>query len=111
MFILGGLSFILIGGINEYLSWDTPIWLQSLIGTSIVLVLEFAFGCVLNLWLGLNIWDYSDMPFNILGQVCLSFALAWFFLTTLAIVIDDHLRYWIFNEEKPHYCWSFKRCG
>lgn len=111
MFILGGLSFILIGCINEYLSWDTPFWIQCFIGTLIVLALEFVFGCILNLWLGLDIWDYSNSPLNILGQVCLPFAIAWYFLTAFAIVADDYLRYWLFNEEKPHYCFNFKKNG
>ncbi len=108
MFVLGGLAFLLVGGINEYLSWNTPIWLQCLIGTGIILLLEFVFGCVLNLWLELHVWDYSNIPFNLFGQICLPFALAWYFLTAFAIVADDYLRYWLFGEEKPHYCWTFK---
>ena len=111
MFILGGLAFILIGQINEFFSWQPPIWLQCLIATVIILTLEFVFGCILNLWLRLNIWDYSHLPFNILGQICLPFAFAWYFLSAFAIVADDFLRYWLFDEEKPHYCWRFKGCG
>jgi uncharacterized membrane protein len=106
MFLLGGIAFLLIGAINEFLPWETPIWEQMLIGTGIILVVEFDFGCVLNLWLGLGIWDYSDMPFNILGQICLPFAIAWFFLSAAAIVLDDYLRYWLFGEEKPRYRWK-----
>ena len=30
---------------------------------------------------------------------------AWYILSLLAIVLDDHLRYWIFGEEKPRYKW------
>lgn len=103
MFILGGLCFLAIGAINEYFTWEMPFWLQSAIGTAVVLALEFVFGCVLNLWLGLNVWDYSDAPLNILGQVCLPFAFAWFFLAAVGIVLDDYLRYWLFGEEKPRY--------
>lgn len=110
MFILGGLVFLLVGGINECFPWSTPIWLQCLIGTGIILLLEFVFGCILNLWFGLHIWDYSNVPFNLLGQICLPFAVAWYFLTAFAIVADDYLRYWLFREEKPHYSWSFKEC-
>lgn len=106
MFLLGGIAFLLIGAINEFLPWETPIWKQMLIGTGIILIVEFDFGCVLNLWLGLGIWDYSDMPFNILGQICLPFAIAWFFLSSAAIVLDDYLRYWLFGEEKPRYRWK-----
>ena len=103
MFILGGLSFLVIGEINEHLSWDTPFYIQCLIGTTGVLMLEFIFGCIVNLWLNLDVWDYSNQPLNILGQVCISFALLWFILTAVAIVIDDYIRYWLFDEEKPHY--------
>lgn len=106
MFFLGGLAFVLIGGINEYFPWTMPFWLQDIIGTAIVLLAEFLFGCVLNIWLGLNVWDYSDMPLNILGQVCLPFAFAWMFLVAFAIVMDDYLRYWLFGEDKPSYVWT-----
>ena len=103
MFILGGLSFLLIGEINEYLSWDTLFYIQCLIGTTIVLIFEFIFGCILNLWLKLNVWDYSNQPLNLLGQICVPFAFLWYLLTAVAIVIDDYIRYWLFNEEKPRY--------
>lgn len=108
MFVLGGLCFLVIGAINECFTWEMPFWLQAIIGTVAVLVLEFVFGCALNLWLGLGVWDYSDTPFNILGQVCLPFAVAWLFLTALAIIMDDYLRYWLFGEDKPRYRWSFR---
>ena len=108
MFILGGIVFLFIGGINEYLPWDMPIWIQCYIGCIIILLLEFIFGCVLNIWLGLNIWDYSNVPFNVLGQICLPYAIAWYFLTAFAIIADDYLRYLFFKEEKPHYNFRFK---
>ncbi len=109
MFVLGGLSFLSIGYINEILPRRTSLWLQCLIGTGIILLLEFIFGCILNLWLKLDIWDYSHLPFNILGQVCLPFAFAWYALTAAAIIADDYLRFKVFNEEKPKYKLSFKR--
>lgn len=108
MFLLGGLAFVLIGGINEYFPWTMPFWAQDLIGTGIVLLAEFIFGCVLNLWLGLGVWDYSDTPFNILGQICLPFAFAWMLLVAVAIVMDDYLRYWLFGEDKPTYVWKIE---
>lgn len=108
MFILAGVCGVFIGLINEVLSMDTPIWLQAIIGSCIVTIGEFISGCILNLWLGLGIWDYSNMPFNILGQICLPFSLLWVLLSACAIVIDDYERYWFFGEEKPYYRWKFK---
>lgn len=103
MFLLGGLCFILIGSLNNYIPWEMSIIKQGVIGALIVTSLEFIFGLVLNLYLNLGIWDYSNMPFNILGQICLPFSIAWFFLSLVAIFVDDWLRYILFKEEKPHY--------
>lgn len=109
MFVLGGLLFIIIGGLNEYVDWEMPFWLQDIIGTIITVILEFVFGCVLNLWLGLDVWDYSNLPFNILGQICPQFTAIWMVLVAFAIVFDDYIRYLLFDEEKPVYYWKFQK--
>ena len=103
MFIVSAVAFISIGLINEFISWDMKLWKQMLIGSGIVTVLEFISGYILNIKLGWIIWDYSNVPFNIMGQICLPFSIAWLFISLIAIVTDDYLRYWLFNEEKPHY--------
>ena len=105
MFIVSAVALISIGLINEFISWDIKLWNQMLIGSGIVTVLEFISGYILNIKLGWLIWDYSNVPFNIMGQICLPFSIAWFFISFIAIVADDYLRYWLFNEEKPHYKW------
>ena len=109
MFLLGGLCFVLIGGVNEYIPWEMPLWLQAGIGAVIITALEFICGCIVNLALGWNVWDYSNTPLNILGQVCLPFAIIWFVIAHAGIVLDDYLRYWLFKEEKPHYTYKFKK--
>lgn len=103
MFILGGLCFVLIGGINNYISWEMPLILQMIIGAVVITTLEFITGYIVNIKLGLNVWDYSNQPFNIMGQICLSFSFLWLLISLIAIVLDDYLRYWIFKEKKPKY--------
>ena len=103
MGVLGGISFVSIGLINEVLSWNTPLALQALIGSVTITFYEFIFGVILNIWLGLNIWDYSNLPFNILGQICIPFSVIWYFLSIIGICLDDFLRWKLFNEEKPTY--------
>ena len=103
MFILGGLCFVLIGGINNYISWEMPLILQMIIGVVVITTLEFITGYIVNIKLGLNVWDYSNQPFNIMGQICLSFSFLWMLISLIAIVLDDYLRYWIFKEKKPKY--------
>lgn len=105
MVLVGGLCFLFCGSINEFLGWDMLIWKQMFICAVGITAIEFLSGYILNIVLGLGIWDYSNMPFNIIGQICLPFTVAWYILSLLAIVLDDHLRYWIFGEEKPRYKW------
>jgi len=103
MLMLGGICFVLIGLINEVIPWEMPIWEQGIIGAGIITVLEFVTGCIVNLWLGWHVWDYSDMPLNICGQICLPFCLLWIIIGMTAVVLDDYLRYWLFGEDMPHY--------
>lgn len=104
MFIVGGLAFFLIGCINEKCR-KMPLVRQMLIGAIVITALEFVCGCIVNLWLGWNVWDYSNMPFNLLGQICLPFTAIWFFLSVVAVVLDDWIRHILWGEDIPHYKW------
>lgn len=103
MFVAGGISFILIGLINEVYPWDIAFVSQMVISTLIITAVEFVCGLIVNVWLGLDVWDYSNLPYNFLGQICILYSIIWFFLSPLAIIMDDYLRYYIMGEEKPHY--------
>ena len=103
MVALAFVLFLLIGELNEILPWEMSLAKQGIIGACMVTVLEFVTGCIVNIWLGWNVWDYSNMPLNILGQVCLPFSLLWMLLSIVCIIVDDYLRYLIFNEQMPHY--------
>lgn len=103
MAIVGGFAFVCCGLINELLSWQTPLWKQSLIGGGIITVLEFISGILLNIILKWDVWDYTNYKINLLGQICLPFSILWCVIATVAIILDDHLRYWLFQEEKPRY--------
>ena len=105
MFLLGGICFIALGLINEVLPWDMPLLLQMFIGGMIITVLELITGCIVNLWLGWNVWDYSELPFNLWGQISLFSSIVWVGLSLVGIVLDDFIRWKWFDEEKPHYKW------
>lgn len=98
MGILGGICVVLIGIINE-IYHDIPLLYQAPLGSIIITILEYISGYILNMTLGLNIWDYSDLPFNVDGQVCLYYSLLWMVLSMVASVIDDVIRQRIFGEE------------
>ena len=99
MLPIGGFCCVAVGGINQIpMFYRLNIIFQSLIGMVIVTLVEFVSGCVLNLLLDLNIWNYSKLPLNILGQVCLLFSVIWFFLMPAAIWLEDMLRFKLWNE-------------
>lgn len=103
MLILAGLVFIIVDLFNEIWKWNTSLIIQVAVGTIVATIGEFIVGCIVNLWLGWNIWDYSDKWGNILGQICPQFTLLWIPLILVAIVLADVIRWRFFNEEKPKY--------
>ena len=103
MFFLGGICFICLGLINEVITWEMPLWQQVLIGSCMITAMEFLTGCIVNLWLGWKVWDYSSMPGNILGQICPQYFVLWIPISLVGIVLDDWIRYWRYDEERPHY--------
>jgi uncharacterized membrane protein len=103
MLPIGGFCGIAIGAVNQSPRFYKckMLW-QCLIGALIVLLVEFISGCVLNLWLGLGIWDYTGMPGNILGQICVQYGILWFLLIPFAVWIEDYIRH-VFWQENTHY--------
>lgn len=59
---------------------DAPLWQKCLLGSLLITSVEFTVGVIVNIILDWNVWSYSEVPFNILGQVCLPFTVLWFFL-------------------------------
>lgn len=99
MLFVGGLCGLLIGSINQIPKfYNMSVFKQSLIGTGIVLVIEYIAGYILNIKMGLDIWDYSDMFFNINGQICLEFGLIWLLIMPAAIWLEDFIRFKFWNE-------------
>lgn len=80
MAICGGLSLVGIYYINKKFrkrSYAFRAFWCSLLITAI----EFIAGCIVNLWLGWNVWSYSSHYFNLFGQISLLFSCIWFFLS------------------------------
>jgi uncharacterized membrane protein len=102
MLFVGGLCCVLIGLLDEFPKQNKlKIWHQCLLGTVIILSIEFVSGVILNIWLKLHIWDYSDTRWNVMGQICVAYGFLWFALTPFVIWLDDFLRWKMFGEEEP----------
>ena len=86
MFVVGGLAFFLIGCINEKYR-KMPLVKQMAIGATVITILEFVCGCIVNIWLGWNVWDYTGLPFQFMGQICLPFIIIFSGLCSVGIML------------------------
>ena len=88
MFLLGGICFVSIGLLNEI--WPSMrLWQQMILGALIVTAAELVVGIIVNIWLGWHVWDYSSVPFNFMGQICLPYFFAWMGLSAIAVPVED----------------------
>ena len=91
MGLAGGLSFCLISVIQNHLKPLNFIY-RCLASGMVITVIEFTFGGVFNLWLKSNVWDYSLMPLNLFGQVCLTYSVLWCALSAPILILADIIR-------------------
>lgn len=85
MAVAGGMCLCLIDKICNHQLKRRSLWTRCSAGALIITGVEFLIGAVTNLILKLNVWDYSLLPFNILGQICLPFTALWAFLSLPAM--------------------------
>ena len=102
MFVVGGLCFLLIGNLNTLLP-DMPLVMQAVVGAVMVSAVELLSGLLINVYLGLQVWDYSSLPFSFMGQICVGYFFLWIIVAFFAVFLDDFLRQRLFGEELPIY--------
>jgi uncharacterized membrane protein len=81
MALAGAICAALIWLLSERLGRGSLL-LRVFVAASLITLVELIFGVVCNLLLGLGVWDYSGMPMNFLGQICLPYFLMWVLLAT-----------------------------
>ena len=101
--VLAVLLTIPVERCGEQLHWGVPLWLQALACAALVTAAELAAGLILNVWLGLGVWDYSDLPGNFMGQICPQFAAIWFGLCLVFIPAFDWMRWSVEGGQRPKY--------
>ncbi|MCM1506526.1 MAG: putative ABC transporter permease [Ruminococcus flavefaciens] len=78
MALTGGLILTILYALNNI---KTMTLIKScFIGSVIITAIEFIVGVFDNIIMHWNVWDYSGMPFNVSGQICLLFSCYWFLL-------------------------------
>ena len=89
MLAAGGLCFVLLCLLARS---QIKLFPGALVGGLTVTAVELFAGMIVNLWMGLGVWDYSAQPLNLWGQVCLKFTLAWCLLSGLVILFARVIR-------------------
>ena len=97
MIVAGGLCAVFISYLTNT---SIKFYLKVTLSALFITFIEFLFGCVFNLALNMNVWDYSDQPFNILGQVCPLFLGLWAGLSVLALHLVKQLQNGLKNTQK-----------
>lgn len=90
MMIAGGICFIIFSLIAERLK-ELHFLYKCILGSLAVTAVEFIFGMIFNVFLGLSVWDYSNIPLNLFGQICLLFSVLWGFLCIFAIPFSSFI--------------------
>lgn len=91
MFVLGGLIFLILYKFFNYVG-SMHLIPKCILGCTIITTLEFITGVVLNLMLGLNVWNYTEKALNLYGQICPAFSIGWFLLCIPVSLIVDKIR-------------------
>lgn len=90
MALTGGICFVLLHRLFECLR-GARLWKKCVLGACCITSVEFAVGCVVNLLLRWDVWDYSRRPFNLLGQVCLLYTFLWGLLCVPIVSLSGFL--------------------
>ncbi len=80
MLLTGGVCFFLIYNLFMFLK-DTKPFYKAILASMVITLIEFIAGMIINIRFGLDVWDYSNMPFNLYGQICLPYSILWFVLS------------------------------
>ena len=103
MFVLGGFCLVFFAWQGILVKWEDPLWMQVIRCTVFVTAGEFITGIIVNKWFQWNVWDYSDQPLQLFGQICIPFMILFSGLCVIGIFLSAFLLYWCYGEVKPHF--------
>ncbi len=90
MIITGGVCFLLFYIMN--FSLNIGIIGKCFLASFIITSLELIVGYFVNIVFNLNVWSYSGLPFNYLGQVCLLYSGIWFLFGIPMTLLSNYIR-------------------
>ena len=100
MFFAGGFCLLTIDFIYALAGRRSLPFTFALCGSVITLV-ELTVGTVVNVIMDMRVWDYSDIPYNFMGQICPLYTAMWILISIPAVFIckyTDKLILRVFNK-------------
>ncbi len=91
MSLTGGACFSILYNLYQYFQ-KLPILGKCTLGSIVITSVEFLVGMIVNVWKKWNVWDYSHLRFNFLGQICLLYSVLWFFLSFPIVLVSNQLK-------------------
>lgn len=103
--LMGGIALVVIDKLNNHISWDMDLLAQGFIGSCVVTFMELVIGLSMLFYPSVPVmWDYSNMPLNFYGVICLPFSIAWILLSLIGVFLADAINYYVFEElPVPYY--------
>ncbi len=104
MLICGGICFVLVGSAGSRILKNESrkiVMLAKIMlaGAFIITCMEFITGIIVNIIFKLDVWDYSALRYNVMGQICLLYSGLWANLSLLCVYITRVMNKYIYQEE------------
>ena len=86
MLLTGGTAFLCIYLISNFSR--AAIAKKSLLCAGAITAVEYMTGILVNIKMGWDVWDYSSLPFQLNGQICLFYSVLWLVLSLPGIWVS-----------------------
>jgi hypothetical protein len=96
MLLAGGTCFAVMYLIATRTDW--PLWGKWVSSAAVITAVEFVTGAIVNMRLGWNVWDYSALPMNLMGQICPLYTLYWLLLSVPGTALCGGISRWVFGH-------------
>ena len=93
MAFAGGTSLCLIDKICNDLLKHKRLPSKCVVGSFIITGVELITGLIVNIFMKKHVWDYSNLPMNIKGQICIPFTVIWGLLTIPALMVCNLIKH------------------
>ena len=90
MLTAGGICFVSFSNICDKMK-NSCIWFKALAGGAFITAIEFIYGIIFNIILKKDVWNYSKLPLNIGGQICLLYSFIWTVLSTICVPFSGYI--------------------